>query len=81
MQRVWNLVDNLSPVFLILLLWIMLAPWPMGPEPHLVEKYHMLMLGDLTEIIDIFDVLWHGWPVFFGGLWVYRWIGRKRAKA
>lgn len=81
MQRIWNVVDNISVLFLILMAWILVAPWPMGPEPHLIEKYHLLMQGELTKAIDIFDVLWHGWPVIVGVLWVYRWIGRKRAKA
>lgn len=80
MQRIWNIVDNLSPIFLILLVWILLAPWPMSPEPHLVEKYHMFMSGTLTKPIDIFDVFWHGWPVLLAGLWGYRWIARKRGK-
>jgi hypothetical protein len=30
MQRIWNFVDNVSPVFLILLVWILLAPRPDG---------------------------------------------------
>ena len=81
MQRIWNVVDNISVLFLILMAWILVAPWPMGPEPHLIEKYHLLMQGELTKAIDIFDVLWHGWPVIVAVLWVYRWIGRKRAKA
>jgi len=80
MQRTWNFVDNLSPFFLVLLVWILLAPWPMGPEPHLVEKYHMLMAGQLSRAIDIFDVLWHGWPLVIACLWVYRWFVRRKGK-
>lgn len=81
MQRIWSALDNVSPFFLVLLVWVMLAPWPMGPEPHLVEKYRMAMSGQLTKPIDIFDVFWHGWPVVVIGLWIARRIQRKLGKA
>lgn len=43
----------------VLALWLALAPWPMGPEPHLVEKARFLAEGTLTRPIDIFDVFYH----------------------
>lgn len=36
-----------------------LAPWPGGPEPHLVEKVKLLGAGNLSRPIDIFDLLMH----------------------
>ncbi|MDH3326694.1 MAG: RND transporter [Gammaproteobacteria bacterium] len=36
---------------------------PFMPEPHLVEKAGMLMAGELTKAIDIFDLFWHLTPV------------------
>ena len=39
-----------------------LAPWPAGPEPHLVEKLRWLAAGELTRPIDIFDVVFHATP-------------------
>ncbi len=37
--------------------FMLLAPFT--PEPHLLEKYRMLMAGTLRKPIDIFDVFWH----------------------
>lgn len=39
-----------------------LAPWPAGPEPHLVEKFRWLAAGELTRPIDIFDLVFHATP-------------------
>jgi SAM-dependent methyltransferase len=39
-----------------------LAPWPAGPEPHLVQKLRWLAAGDLTRPIDIFDLVFHATP-------------------
>ncbi|MEZ4462773.1 MAG: RND transporter [bacterium] len=58
-DRFWAFIDGLSPLMFLLLVWLMLAPWPMGPEPHLVEKFGMFREGTLTKPIDIFDVFWH----------------------
>jgi hypothetical protein len=35
---------------------------PFVPQPHIVEKLRMLFSGDLKRPIDIFDLVWHGWP-------------------
>ena len=35
---------------------------PFFPEPHLVEKFKMLMAGDLRKPLDFFDVFWHLFP-------------------
>ena len=39
-----------------------LAPWPVGPEPHLVQKLRWLADGSLTRPIDIFDLAFHAAP-------------------
>lgn len=36
---------------------------PFSPEPHLYQKYKMLLDGKLTRVIDIFDILWHLLPI------------------
>lgn len=41
---------------------VLMALAPFVPEPHLVEKFKMLMAGTLTKPIDIFDVFWHLFP-------------------
>lgn len=42
---------------------IVLGLAPFTPEPHLVEKLRMLVAGQLTRAIDIFDLLMHGTPL------------------
>jgi len=37
--------------------FMMLAPF--SPEPHLLEKSRMLINGELSKPIDIFDLFWH----------------------
>lgn len=46
--------------FMVLSLFLGLAPF--FPEPHLVEKFKMLINGELVRPIDIFDFLMHGTP-------------------
>jgi hypothetical protein len=54
-------VDSIPlPYFLILALFLGLAPF--FPEPHLVEKLRMLVAGELSKPVDIFDLLLHGVP-------------------
>jgi len=36
---------------------------PFVPEPHLVEKLRMLLAGELSRPIDIFDLFLHGTPL------------------
>lgn len=55
------------PLLIPLALLLGLAPF--YPQPHLVEKFGMLLNGTLQRPIDIFDLLWHGWPL---GLLAYR---------
>lgn len=40
-----------------------LAPYPLGPEPHLWEKLLLLTEGQLQRPIDVFDLFLHGLPV------------------
>ena len=35
---------------------------PFFPEPHLVEKIRMLVNGELTKPLDMFDLLLHATP-------------------
>jgi hypothetical protein len=44
-----------------LALWLTIAPWPMAPEPHLVEKVRWVARGGAgMRPIDVFDLLLHG---------------------
>jgi len=42
---------------------VILGLAPFRPEPHLVEKLRMLVNGQLTAPIDIFDLFMHGTPL------------------
>ena len=56
-----NIFDRISlPLLILLCLSLGLAPF--SPEPHVQEKLSMLATGELTRLIDIFDLLLHGTP-------------------
>ena len=42
---------------------VVLGLAPFRPEPNLVEKMRMLVHGQLTRPLDIFDLLMHGTPL------------------
>lgn len=57
-----NFINNLSfPVLIILAIFMGMAPF--GAEPHLIEKWRMLMSGTLIKPLDIFDLLMHSTPL------------------
>ncbi|HHJ36735.1 MAG TPA: RND transporter [Gammaproteobacteria bacterium] len=52
------------PVFPLAVVAIFMLLAPFKPEPHLLEKSRMLLSGELSRPIDIFDLFWHGfWMV------------------
>lgn len=56
-----KLLDNMSfPMIILVCLTLGLAPFV--PMPHVVEKLGMLVSGELTRLIDIGDLLFHGVP-------------------
>lgn len=55
-------VQKIPWVWLILIAgWMAIAP--VQPEPHLVEKWRMLLAGTLTRPIDWFDWVIHSLPL------------------
>lgn len=48
------------PLLIALCVTLGLAPYV--PEPHLWEKLRMLVAGNLTRLVDIFDMAFHGLP-------------------
>jgi len=54
---------------------ILMALMPFQPEPHLVQKFDMLMAGNLTKPLDMFDVVWHLLPV---GLLITKFVLSKK---
>jgi len=51
------------PLGLLIALALWLAVAPISPEPHLIEKLRMLSQGELSNPLDIFDLLLHGAPL------------------
>lgn len=50
---------------------------PFYPVPHLVEKLQMLNAGTLQRPLDIFDLVWHAWPLALLGGRLGRDIGQR----
>ena len=51
------------PYSVLIVFTIMMLAAPMRPMPHVVEKILMLTNGTLTKPIDIFDLLFHLFPL------------------
>lgn len=56
-----QLLDRL-PFFTVLLLCLTVGLAPFAPEPHVWEKLKMLVAGQLSAPMDIFDLALHGAP-------------------
>ena len=65
------------PLALLVVVALWLAVAPIVPEPHLVEKWRMLMQGTLSKPIDIFDLLLHTVPLVLLALRLVR-LWRQR---
>lgn len=64
-------IDKTSvTLFIILALTLGLAPFL--PQPHFIEKLGMLIAGELTKPIDIFDLFLHGTPWMLLAIKLYR---------
>lgn len=51
-------LDSISyPILIFIAAFMLLAPF--SPMPHVVEKIIMLMNGNLTRPVDIFDLFFH----------------------
>lgn len=60
----------------LVLLCATLGLAPFVPEPHIWEKLKMLVAGDLTRPVDMFDMAFHGLP--WGLLVLKLTIARKK---
>lgn len=61
-----------------LALWLAVAP--IVPEPHLTEKWRLLMQGALSRPIDIFDLLLHTVPLVLLAVRLWRDARRRRQR-
>jgi hypothetical protein len=50
------------PLSLLIVLCLSLGLAPFAPEPHLLGKLKMLAAGELSKLIDSFDLMLHGIP-------------------
>jgi hypothetical protein len=67
------------PKWLLVAVAIYLAGAPFVPEPHLVEKWRMLLEGSLSRPIDIFDFFLHTVPLLVLAIRLWR-DAQRRAK-
>jgi len=51
------------PKWLLVVVAIYLAGAPFVPEPHLTEKWRLLLNGSLSKPIDMFDFFLHTTPL------------------
>jgi hypothetical protein len=51
------------PLLALVAVTLLMALAPFVPEPHLLEKSRMLMNGELSKPIDIFDLFWHSFLI------------------
>ncbi len=57
-MTVFKYIDRIPLLPLaVIAIFMLLAPF--APEPHLLEKSRMLIHGELTKGLDIFDLFWH----------------------
>jgi len=56
------------PLSLLIVLCLTLGLAPFTPEPHIWQKLKMLISGELTDLLDIFDFILHGAPWLLLGL-------------
>ena len=59
----FKLIDRI-PILPLAIIAIFMLMAPFAPEPHLLQKLRMLVNGELSKPIDIFDLFWHSfWSV------------------
>ena len=61
MTHLRRLLDAL-PFGVLLIVCLTWGLAPFVPEPHIWEKLKLLAAGDLTRLVDIFDLALHGLP-------------------
>jgi hypothetical protein len=62
MNNLLKYIDRI-PLAILVIITLVMALAPFVPEPHLLEKSRMLINGELTKGIDIFDLFWHSFLI------------------
>ncbi|MEE9453982.1 MAG: RND transporter [Paracoccaceae bacterium] len=67
------------PLRSLIIASLFLGLMPFVPEPHVWQKLKMLFAGELSNGLDIFDLLFHGAPWILLGLklWTIKSEGRQ----
>jgi len=63
MEASFRLFLEQLPLAPLILAALLMGLAPFVPEPHLVEKFRMLLAGRLTRPLDIFDLCFHLLPI------------------
>ena len=66
------IMNNLLDYKFLIPLVLLLGFAPFFPQPHIVEKFRMLLAGTLKKPIDIFDLVWHAWPFVLLAFRIFR---------
>lgn len=66
-NKIKEILANI-PYSTLILATILMGMAPFFPIPHAIEKTQMLMRGELTKPLDIFDLIFHLFPVLLIGL-------------
>ncbi|MCJ7799981.1 MAG: hypothetical protein MUP33_09560 [Polaromonas sp.] len=75
-----NVLNRIPMLWLALVAgWLAVAP--VLPEPHLIEKLHMLRAGTLVRPLDVFDLLLHATPLLLLGWRVLRWFRLRKTQS
>jgi hypothetical protein len=70
-------IDRIPMLWLVgIALYLAVAPFV--PEPHLTEKWRMLLNGSLSKPIDIFDLFLHTTPSVVLAIRLWRDAQRRR---
>jgi len=56
-------LERALPYRYLIPLALLLGLAPFRPEPHLIEKFGMLVHGTLSRPIDVLDLVMHGAPL------------------
>jgi hypothetical protein len=59
---VFKYIDRI-PLLPLAVAAVFMALAPFSPEPHLLEKSRMLINGELSRPVDIFDLFWHSFLI------------------
>lgn len=62
LNKLLKYIDRI-PLATLVIVALVVALAPFVPEPHLLEKSRMLINGELTKGIDIFDLFWHSFLI------------------